>query len=279
MPAPIRPRASCCTTRHRLVLRAPVRSCRGDPTSGHAVRSLPVLFVGDSPRGHRERDRVHGPSTDQSPGGASYEAGRANARIHGNRSQASGRRRWKGSSRAGIAAGATDIVARIDVEQLEHVVNFDVPHLRRTTSTGGGGRHAPRPEMLHARVPEESRPGGDRTGDLEAAAGWSTASTMPPRAAVRGPDRGAIAEIRARKAEERRRERRRPSGAPQWGRGVVRPRQGCCSGQAIVRHGPRAAGPEAKPAGEAASAPWWRGGPKGGQGAVGPAARSSGPYR
>ncbi|HET6765563.1 MAG TPA: DEAD/DEAH box helicase, partial [Longimicrobiaceae bacterium] len=54
-----------------------------------------------------------------------------NARIHGNRSQAQ-----RTEALAGFKAGrvralvATDIVARgIDVEALEHVVNFDVPHV------------------------------------------------------------------------------------------------------------------------------------------------------
>src|SRR6266567_9000962 len=54
-----------------------------------------------------------------------------NAKIHGNRSQAQ-----RTEALEGFKSGryrclvATDIVARgIDVEQLEHVVNFDVPHL------------------------------------------------------------------------------------------------------------------------------------------------------
>jgi ATP-dependent RNA helicase RhlE len=54
-----------------------------------------------------------------------------NARIHGNRSQSQ-----RTDALAAFKSGrirvlcATDIVARgIDVEQLEHVVNFDVPHL------------------------------------------------------------------------------------------------------------------------------------------------------
>jgi ATP-dependent RNA helicase RhlE len=58
-------------------------------------------------------------------------AGMPNAKIHGNRSQAQ-----RTEALAGFKSGkvrvlvATDIVARgIDVEALEHVVNFDVPHL------------------------------------------------------------------------------------------------------------------------------------------------------
>lgn len=58
-------------------------------------------------------------------------AGISNARIHGNRSQAQ-----RTEALAAFKGGkvrvlvATDIVARgIDVEALEHVVNFDVPHV------------------------------------------------------------------------------------------------------------------------------------------------------
>ncbi|MFL5576261.1 MAG: DEAD/DEAH box helicase [Gemmatimonadaceae bacterium] len=57
--------------------------------------------------------------------------GIANARIHGNRSQAQ-----RTEALAGFKSGrfqvlvATDIVARgIDIEELSHVVNFDVPHV------------------------------------------------------------------------------------------------------------------------------------------------------
>src|SRR5690606_22683446 len=58
-------------------------------------------------------------------------AGIPNAKIHGNRSQPQ-----RTEALAGFKSGkvrvlvATDIVARgIDVEALEHVVNFDVPHV------------------------------------------------------------------------------------------------------------------------------------------------------
>jgi ATP-dependent RNA helicase RhlE len=57
--------------------------------------------------------------------------GISNARIHGNRSQAQ-----RTEALAGFKAGrvrvlvATDIVARgIDIEELGHVINFDVPHV------------------------------------------------------------------------------------------------------------------------------------------------------
>jgi ATP-dependent RNA helicase RhlE len=139
--------------------------------------------------------------------------GIANAKIHGNRSQAQ-----RTEALAGFKTGrfrclvATDIVARgIDVEQLEHVVNFDVPHL---------------PEDYIHRVGRTAR--ADATGDaftlvspaeerdlqaIERAIGKRL-----PRVVVPGFDYASkpqqrfevpiaerIAEIRARKAEERKR--------------------------------------------------------------------------
>jgi len=134
-----------------------------------------------------------------------------NARIHGNRSQAQ-----RTEALAGFKNGrfrvlvATDIVARgIDVEALEHVVNFDVPHL---------------PEDYIHRVGRTAR--AEATGDaytfvspdeekdlraIERAVGKPI-----PRRIVEGfdykkkpaerfevPIQERIAEIRARKAEER----------------------------------------------------------------------------
>ncbi|MDB4951910.1 MAG: box helicase domain protein, partial [Gemmatimonadetes bacterium] len=134
-----------------------------------------------------------------------------NARIHGNRSQAQ-----RTEALAGFKAGkfralvATDIVARgIDVEALEHVVNFDVPHV---------------PEDYIHRVGRTAR--AEATGDaytfvspeeeqdlraIERAVGKPL-----PRATVPGFDYKArpaqrfevplaerIAAIRARKSEER----------------------------------------------------------------------------
>jgi ATP-dependent RNA helicase RhlE len=136
-----------------------------------------------------------------------------NAKIHGNRSQAQ-----RTEALEGFKSGryrclvATDIVARgIDVEQLEHVVNFDVPHL---------------PEDYIHRVGRTAR--ADATGDaftfvspeeegdlsqIERAIGKRL-----PRVVVQGFDYASkpaqrfevpiaerIAEIRARKADERKR--------------------------------------------------------------------------
>ena len=139
--------------------------------------------------------------------------GISNAKIHGNRSQAQ-----RTDALEGFKSGryrclvATDIVARgIDVEQLEHVVNFDVPHL---------------PEDYIHRVGRTAR--ADATGDaftfvspeeeqdlaaIERAVGRRLPRVMvpdfdyasKPQQRFEIPIAERIAEIRARKAEERKR--------------------------------------------------------------------------
>jgi len=139
--------------------------------------------------------------------------GIANAKIHGNRSQAQ-----RTDALEGFKSGrfrclvATDIVARgIDVEQLEHVVNFDVPHI---------------PEDYIHRVGRTAR--ADATGDaftfvspeeerdlaaIERAVGKRLPRVMvadfdyasKPKQRFEVPIAERIAEIRARKAEERKR--------------------------------------------------------------------------
>ncbi|HEY7771294.1 DEAD/DEAH box helicase, partial [Longimicrobium sp.] len=134
-----------------------------------------------------------------------------NARIHGNRSQTA-----RTDALAGFKQGryrvlvATDIVARgIDVEALEHVVNFDVPHV---------------PEDYVHRVGRTAR--ADATGDAYTFVSPEEESDLRdieraigkqlPRMTVEGFDYRAkpaerfevpiaerIAEIRKRKAEER----------------------------------------------------------------------------
>ena len=136
-----------------------------------------------------------------------------NAKIHGNRSQAQ-----RTDALEGFKSGryrclvATDIVARgIDVEQLEHVVNFDVPHL---------------PEDYIHRVGRTAR--ADATGDaftfvspeeeqdlaaIERAVGRRLPRVIlpdfdyasKPKQRFEVPIAERIAEIRARKAEERKR--------------------------------------------------------------------------
>jgi ATP-dependent RNA helicase RhlE len=134
-----------------------------------------------------------------------------NARIHGNRSQTA-----RTDALAGFKAGrykvlvATDIVARgIDVEALEHVVNFDVPHVPEDYihRVGRTGRAEATGDALTFVSPEEE-------SDLRAI---ERAVGKPlPRLKLDGFDYNhrpverfevplaeRIKEIRARKAEER----------------------------------------------------------------------------
>src|SRR5687767_7035368 len=153
------------------------------------------------------------------------------ARIHGNRSQAQ-----RTEALAGFKSGkyrvlvATDIVARgIDVEALEHVVNFDVPHV---------------PEDYIHRVGRTAR--ADATGDaftfvspeeegdlkaIERAIGKRLPRvtvadfdyTKRPTERFEVPIAGRIAAIRARKAEERQRAKEKAARRAQSGGGESRP--------------------------------------------------------
>jgi ATP-dependent RNA helicase RhlE len=231
-----------------------------------------------------------------------------NAKIHGNRSQAQ-----RTEALEGFKSGryrclvATDIVARgIDVEQLEHVVNFDVPHL---------------PEDYIHRVGRTAR--ADATGDaftfvspeeegdlsqIERAIGKRL-----PRVMVQGFDYASkpaqrfevpiaerIAEIRARKAEERKRAKEKAERKAANGGGGGRPSSGSRpSAHARTSSGgsrpaassgaggaPRPAssgavrGDGARPAGTGGGRSGRRRGGSGrGSGGAGPSRPSSGPYR
>ena len=191
-----------------------------------------------------------------------------NAKIHGNRSQAQ-----RTEALEGFKSGryrclvATDIVARgIDVEQLEHVVNFDVPHL---------------PEDYIHRVGRTAR--ADATGDAftfvsaeeegDLSAIERAISKRLPRVVVSGFDYATkpkqrfevpiaerIAEIRARKADERKRakekaERRAGSGgAPAAGGrgGASRPASG--SSGRPARSAPAGGGSNRPPSASGSSA-------------------------
>lgn len=138
-------------------------------------------------------------------------AGIPNARIHGNRSQ-----NQRTEALADFKAGkvrvlvATDIVARgIDVEALEHVVNFDVPHLPEDYihRVGRTARAEATGEAFTLVAPEEE---GDLRA-IEKAIGKKLARrTLPgfdyqhkPVERFEVPIAERIAAIRARKAEER----------------------------------------------------------------------------
>ena len=213
-----------------------------------------------------------------------------NAKIHGNRSQAQ-----RTEALEGFKSGryrclvATDIVARgIDVEQLEHVVNFDVPHL---------------PEDYIHRVGRTAR--ADATGDAftfvspeeepDLAAIERAIGKRLPRVVVAGFDYASkpqqrfevpiaerIAEIRARKAEERKRAKekadRRAANSAGGQSSARAPKSG---GQGTRAPSPAARGEAERPAGSSGTAPRRRrrrgggggsqGGPRGGGG--------GGPYR
>ncbi|CAA9317206.1 MAG: ATP-dependent RNA helicase RhlE, partial [uncultured Gemmatimonadaceae bacterium] len=153
-------------------------------------------------------------------------------RIHGNRSQAQ-----RTQALAGFKDGrvqvlvATDIVARgIDVEELSHVVNFDVPHVPEDYihRVGRTARAEATGDAFTFVSPEEE-------GDLKAIE--RAISKRLPRLTVQGFDYNTrpaerfevpiaerIAEIRARKAEERARakaklERKTQREAEEAGRG------------------------------------------------------------
>src|SRR4051794_1662562 len=208
--------------------------------------------------------------------------GIANAKIHGNRSQAQ-----RTEALDGFKTGrfrclvATDIVARgIDVEQLEHVVNFDVPHL---------------PEDYIHRVGRTAR--ADATGDAftlvspeeeqDLAAIERAIGKRLPRVVVPGFDYASkptqrfevpiaerIAEIRSRKAEERKRAKekaeRRAANAAGGARGPA-PKSAAAGNERSGRgHGQNAA-PEGKREGGSSRGRRRRGGrPQGGSGGSAP---------
>ena len=205
-----------------------------------------------------------------------------NAKIHGNRSQAQ-----RTEALEGFKSGryrclvATDIVARgIDVEQLEHVVNFDVPHVPDDYihRVGRTARADATGDAFTFVSPEEE---GD-LGQIEKAI-----SKRLPRVIVQGFDYGSkpaqrfevpiaerIAEIRARKADERKRAKEKAERRAAHGAG---------GGQApAARGGGRTGGGGSRSAtsgssGSARSAGSRRGG-SGGR-SSGPSRPGSGPYR
>ncbi len=200
-----------------------------------------------------------------------------NAKIHGNRSQAQ-----RTEALEGFKTGryrclvATDIVARgIDVEQLEHVVNFDVPHMPEDYihRVGRTARAEATGDAFTFVSPEEE---GDLS-QIERAIGKRL-----PRVVVQGfdyqskpaqrfevPIAERIAEIRARKADERKRAKekaeRRAGQAPSGG------------GRSSAGPAPRAeAGRGAKTAGSSSSGAGRSGRRRGGGGGSGGAGAGSG---
>jgi ATP-dependent RNA helicase RhlE len=192
-------------------------------------------------------------------------AGIPNAKIHGNRSQPQ-----RTEALAGFKSGkvrvlvATDIVARgIDVEALEHVVNFDVPHVPEDYihRVGRTARAEATGEAFTLVSPEEE-------GDLRAIE--KAIGKRIPRRTVDGfdyahrpaerleiPIAERIAAIRARKAEERARAKAKLERKEQAARSGNGGRSGAPAGSGRPR---AAAGAEGSTDRSAASA-----GPGGGK--------------
>ena len=223
--------------------------------------------------------------------------GVANAKIHGNRSQAQ-----RTEALEGFKSGryrclvATDIVARgIDVEQLEHVVNFDVPHL---------------PEDYIHRVGRTAR--ADATGDaftfvspeeeqdlaaIERAVGRRLPRVIvtdfdyasKPQQRFEIPIAERIAEIRARKAEERKRAKEKAERRAANAAGGRAPAPAATSRAPVARGGaPARAESEGRRDGSGGAGSTGRGRPprrrrgRGGSGGQGGGSRPSnggGPYR
>ncbi|MEX1184516.1 MAG: DEAD/DEAH box helicase [Gemmatimonadota bacterium] len=159
------------------------------------------------------------------------------ARIHGNRSQSQ-----RTEALAGFKAGryrvlvATDIVARgIDVEALEHVVNFDVPNVAedyihrvgrtaRADATGDAYTFVSPEEEADMKMIERAV---GRTIERRRVEGFDYNARVEERLEV--PIGERIAEIRARKADERARAKvntARRAGTASGGA----PKQGASSG-------------------------------------------------
>ena len=177
------------------------------------------------------------------------------ARIHGNRSQAQRTMALDGFKNGKFQVlVATDIVARgIDVEELSHVVNFDVPNVpddyihrvgrtARADATGDAFTFVSPEEEGDLRAIERAV---GRTLPRITVAGFNYEQAPADRFEV--PIGERIAAIRARRAEERKRARekaeRRAERAPGQGHSPRDPRQ---------THSPKAA---AAPARERSSSP------------------------
>ncbi|HWV57856.1 MAG TPA: DEAD/DEAH box helicase [Longimicrobiales bacterium] len=133
------------------------------------------------------------------------------ARIHGNRSQ-----KQRTEALAGFKSGryrvlaATDIVARgIDVEALDHVLNFDVPvaaedYIHRVGRTARAGATGDAYTFVAPEEEEEVRAIERALGkriERRTVEGFDYTAPAPERLEI--PLAQRIAEIRARKAEER----------------------------------------------------------------------------
>jgi ATP-dependent RNA helicase RhlE len=174
--------------------------------------------------------------------------GIAAARIHGNRSQAA-----RTEALAGFKSGryrvlvATDIVARgIDVEALEHVVNFDVPHVPEDYihRVGRTARAEATGDAYTLVSPEEEKD----LKSIERAIGRTLPRITVPEFDYRArpaerfevPIGERIAEIRRRKAEDRERSRKKAELKAQR-QAEEAARQGSRANRHVPREGERPA--------------------------------------
>ncbi|MFL5620564.1 MAG: DEAD/DEAH box helicase [Gemmatimonadaceae bacterium] len=206
-----------------------------------------------------------------------------NAKIHGNRSQAQ-----RTDALDGFKSGryrclvATDIVARgIDVEQLEHVVNFDVPHLPEDYihRVGRTARAEATGDAFTFVSPEEEQD----LAAIERAVGKRLPRVMvpgfdyasKPKQRFEVPIAERIAEIRARKAEERKRAKEKLARKAANSAGQSR-----SSGSSASDAGRLGGGPSKSSADESRSSrPRRRGRRRGGAGGGPQSGGGSGPYR
>ncbi len=262
----------------------------------YAVREelKPALFVELMRRGDIGNVIVFTRTKHRSNRLAEYLTGQgvANARIHGNRSQAQ-----RTEALEGFKSGryrclvATDIVARgIDVEQLEHVVNFDVPHLPEDYihRVGRTARADATGDAFTLVSPEEEQ---DLTAIERAIGkrlprvvvpGFDYATKPPQRFEI--PIAERIAEIRARKAEERRRAKekaeRRAANAAGGSRPSAARSAAPASGRPASGSARSDAGQSKRDSGKPRRRGGRSGGSRGGQGGGGSqSGRSDGPYR
>ena len=211
------------------------------------------------------------------------------ARIHGNRSQAARVAALDGFKNGSIRVlVATDVAARgIDVADLGHVVNFDVPaqpedYIHRVGRTGRAEQTgdaftfvAPEEEadvraiekVVGRRLPRVTLP------DFDYSARTAQAFEVPIAERIK--------EIRARKAADRQRAAEKAARKAGGGQGSSAPRGGSATSSPARRSSaaparPSADGSSARPAGEG-GAPRRR--PRGGGGGAGGGRSSGSPYR
>jgi ATP-dependent RNA helicase RhlE len=166
------------------------------------------------------------------------KAGIPSARIHGNRSQAQRTRALEGFRDGEFRVlAATDIVARgIDVEALDHVVNFDVPnmpedYIHRVGRTARAGATGEAYTFVAPEEEAEIRAIEKATGrKLERRTLEGFDYSAPEEERFEVPVGERIAALRARRKDERTRAEAKKSGAPPTGDSTTPSRGGNSGG-------------------------------------------------